>query len=633
MANQGETFQVTDALVKRRKWKNRLSIAAIVLIIAAVSAVSIGNYMRTRKAASSEDVETFGQHGAQGGLSDMVMASGTTSVGIDAVTFEIDFLEDTDLYVEEVYLSNGDEVQAGEKYIKFTDESITDARAELEATALSASLSYRSGVISNGESRLQAKYTYDAAMLEANYAQQVYDDTVAALEADYAQAVKSYEEAQEEYNEYYELVQNNAFYEEYDIANLKKAYEEAYDLYVNRKEYWDVTEDELKSSSTDSREMSVLPTLSGSIKKSSAGALDSENATHSPEMIYAVAISSKIKSDTNVINAVGDENPNEGSASEGGSGEESPGENNSNADNSGEEKEPSGGDSDKPSPPGDNGRPEGFGGRGNNQEEQDAKNDRKWIVKTVSLLEEEMEEAKENYEKALKEYEKEVDFAELNLQKLFNKLETARENYTDADIMYQKQMLSAKTTYETAAAKGKTAQTDYDTQLTSLADSLDRLQDAKEEAEDNLALFEELVGDGCLYTEEAGTVLMIMAQKGQALMGGSMVLAYSNPKEISVSVSVSQDDIAKLYVGEAANVMISDHGNYNGVIETINPVSSSDSRTSVAYTVTVRLEGDVSGLEQNLTASVIFGNETFGEKGGRDGRSGKEEKDASDKAD
>ena len=112
-----------------------------------------------------------------------------------------------------------------------------------------------------------------------------------------------------------------------------------------------------------------------------------------------------------------------------------------------------------------------------------------------------------------------------------------------------------------------------------------------------------------------------------------MVLAYSNPKEISVSVSISQDDIAKLYVGEAASVMISDYGNYNGVIEMINPVSSSDSRTSVTYTVTVRLEGDVSGLEQNLTANVIFGNETFGEKGGRDGRSGKEEKDASDQAD
>lgn len=570
MENQDEQLQDTDALVKRRKWKNRLSIAAVVFVIAAISAVSIGNYMRTRQADSAEEPDAFDRHGEPSGLSDMVMASGTTSVGVDAVTFEIDFLEDTDLYVEKVYLSNGDNVQAGEKYIKFTEESIADARAALEAEALSASLSYRSGVISNGESKLQAKYTYDAAMLEAQYAQQVYDDTVAQLEADYAQAVKSYEEAQEEYNTYYESVQNNSFYEEYDVADLKKAYEEAYDLYVDRKSYWEVTDDELNSSQTDSKEMSALPTLSD----------------------FA-------KNDTSVINVAKEDSTNEGDVGDDTANGDNPNEENPDGDSTNEEE--------KPSPPDKGARPEGFGGMAKQQEEQNAKNDRKWIVKTISLLEQEMEEAKENYEKALESYEDEVNSAELNLQKLSNQLETAREDYTDADVTYQKELLSAKTTYETAAAKGKTAQNDYDTQLASLEDSLDRLQDAKEEAESNLALFEELVGDGYLYTEEAGTVLMITAQEGQTLVGGSMVMAYSNPKEISVSVSVSQDDIAKLYVGESANVTISEHGSYNGVIEMINPVSSSDSRTSVAYSVTVRLEGDVSGLEQNLTANVVFG--------------------------
>ena len=74
-----------------------------------------------------------------------------------------------------------------------------------------------------------------------------------------------------------------------------------------------------------------------------------------------------------------------------------------------------------------------------------------------------------------------------------------------------------------------------------------------------------------------------------------------------MSVSVSQDDIAKLYVGQTASVVISDVGTYNGVIETINPIASSNSRTTVSYTVTVNLQGDVSGLDANLTASVIFG--------------------------
>ena len=130
---------------------------------------------------------------------------------------------------------------------------------------------------------------------------------------------------------------------------------------------------------------------------------------------------------------------------------------------------------------------------------------------------------------------------------------------------------------------------------------------AKQEAEENLALFESLIGDGYLYTQETGTILMSRAEEGETLAGGDIVFAYSNPEKITVSVAVSQDSIAQLSVGESAMVMISDYGNYNGVIESIDPVSSSDSRTSVTYTVEVALDGDVSDLSANLTATVIFG--------------------------
>ena len=244
------------------------------------------------------------------------------------------------------------------------------------------------------------------------------------------------------------------------------------------------------------------------------------------------------------------------------------------------------------------------------REEQEAKADRQWILKTVALLKERMEEAEEDYEQAKEDYEDEIDGAELKLQKLLNTYESKREAYEAAQITYQKECLSAKTTYETTLAKGQTAQNDYDTQLTSLSESLEKLADAKEEAQDNLALFESLIGDGYLYTDEAGTILMSRAEAGEVLTGDDIIFAYSNPDKITVSVAVSQDSIAQLSVGESAMVMISDYGNYSGVIESINPVASSDSRTSVTYTVEVALDGDVSALSANLTATVIFGMDT-----------------------
>lgn len=524
---------------KRRVGRKKL-VVTVIGVGMVLTAAGVAGTIYYRQTQSSTTQENGGQWGHQGGMNmndNLVTASGTTSIGVDAVTFAIDFLEDTSLYVEEVYVSSGDEVEAGTKYLKFTDDSIEDARSELESTAREAQIAYRSGVITTQESKIEAKYTYQQTLLDAQQAQQVYEDTLASLQATLDAAEDEYTQAQDDYNEYLYKVENNTFSEDYEIETKKTAYEEAYDLYVDRVEYWELTEDELDSLDSSSASMSGSSTTTVSTSTTSS---DSSGQGSAGGMMMGGNASSQTTA----------------------------------------------------------------------REEQEAKADRQWILKTVALLKERMEEAEEDYELAKEDYEDEIDGAELKLQKLLNTYESKREAYEAAQITYQKECLSAKTTYETTLAKGQTAQNDYDTQLTSLSESLEKLADAKEEAQDNLALFESLIGDGYLYTDEAGTILMSRAEAGEVLTGDDIIFAYSNPDKITVSVAVSQDSIAQLSVGESAMVMISDYGNYSGVIESINPVASSDSRTSVTYTVEVALDGDVSALSANLTATVIFGMDT-----------------------
>ncbi len=524
---------------KRRVGRKKL-VVTVIGVGMVLTAAGVAGTIYYRQTQSSTTQENGGQWGHQGGMNmndNLVTASGTTSIGVDAVTFAIDFLEDTSLYVEEVYVSSGDEVEAGTKYLKFTDDSIEDARSELESTAREAQIAYRSGVITTQESKIEAKYTYQQTLLDAQQAQQVYEDTLASLQATLDAAEDEYTQAQDDYNEYLYKVENNTFSEDYEIETKKTAYEEAYDLYVDRVEYWELTEDELDSLDSSSSSMSGSSTTTVSTSTTSS---DSSGQGSAGGMMMGGNASSQAAT----------------------------------------------------------------------REEQEAKADRQWILKTVALLKERMEEAEEDYEQAKEDYEDEIDGAELKLQKLLNTYESKREAYEEAQITYQKECLSAKTTYETTLAKGQTAQNDYDTQLTSLSESLEKLADAKEEAQDNLALFESLIGDGYLYTDEAGTILMSRAEAGEVLTGDDIIFAYSNPDKITVSVAVSQDSIAQLSVGESAMVMISDYGNYSGVIESINPVASSDSRTSVTYTVEVALDGDVSALSANLTATVIFGMDT-----------------------
>lgn len=496
------------------KAKQRLGTAVIIFMILLVAGGSLYVFFSTRKEGTQKQ-GMFGEERERfPGMEGMITASGTTAIGMDAVAFAIDFLEETNLYVEEVYASNGERVEAGAKLFKLTAESVEDARTELQNTAKEAELSYRSNVITTNQSKIQAKYTYEKALLEASQAAQVYEDKVAELQAQVDQAKSTYEEAQEAYQELYDAVTNNTLRDMYEVDAKKAAYEEAHEMYIKMVANSDLSEEELAGESMGEQEMS-------------AGTAGIQQAAGGAPM-----------------------------------------------------------------------------GRGVDREAVAYKNS---VIKTIQLLKEEDEEAEQAYEQAQSDYEAALESAELDLKTLLNKMESAKADYEETTLNFQKESTGAKTTYQLATAKQGTAKTDYDTTLTSLDESLEKLQDAKEEADENLALFEKLVGDGYYYIEETGTILMIRVSEGQTLSGEDMIFAYSNPAEISVSVSVSQENIAELAVGDEATVMISEKGNYKGIITMINPVASSDSRTSVSYTVELALEGDVSELEANLSATVMFG--------------------------
>lgn len=62
---------------------------------------------------------------------DMTAASGVTNVGITEASFDVENLT-TELEIEEVYAVSGEEVTAGDKILKLTEDSVEEARKELE---------------------------------------------------------------------------------------------------------------------------------------------------------------------------------------------------------------------------------------------------------------------------------------------------------------------------------------------------------------------------------------------------------------------------------------------------------------------------------------------------------------------
>ncbi|MDD3206470.1 MAG: hypothetical protein PHS74_12170, partial [Lachnospiraceae bacterium] len=98
----------------KKAWKeNRKRFAiilCIILLCMGVIAAGIIYYVMSQRSRMD--------NGRPGGMGTMqsdgsIVASGTTMVGMVEDSYDIDYLDD-DLYIEEVYISSGDEIQAGD---------------------------------------------------------------------------------------------------------------------------------------------------------------------------------------------------------------------------------------------------------------------------------------------------------------------------------------------------------------------------------------------------------------------------------------------------------------------------------------------------------------------------------------
>ena len=219
-----------------------------------------------------------------------------------------------------------------------------------------------------------------------------------------------------------------------------------------------------------------------------------------------------------------------------------------------------------------------------------------------------LEQNLEDLENAQAEYEDAVENASFELQTLKLNLSSLEKAVYEAEENYEIQAENALLTYETALSNADRAESDYETTVDKAESDLDELETAYEDAKENLELFEECIGDGYFYASESGDVLRTQVRTGGSLTSDSVIFMYSNPNKLTISVSVDQADIAKLTVGDECYA-ISDSVGAKGVITEIDPVSSSDSVTSVYYSVTVTVtseEDSTSTLSQNDSVTVLF---------------------------
>lgn len=188
-----------------------------------------------------------------------------------------------------------------------------------------------------------------------------------------------------------------------------------------------------------------------------------------------------------------------------------------------------------------------------------------------------------------------------NYDKLYTKLKAAQNAYTtrsiEAEKDYQKAMLSSANAESQYSVDVKGADSEVES-------ARDTLSDAKEALEE----FDECIGEvGVIYAEYAGTIMEVGYEAEDTLSSDTSIVTFADAEAVTMTVSVSQEDISQIAVGDVVNISLTAYEDeiFAGEVQGIDTSTSSGSST-VSYNVTVAFTGDVTGIYTDMTGNVTF---------------------------
>lgn len=218
----------------------------------------------------------------------------------------------------------------------------------------------------------------------------------------------------------------------------------------------------------------------------------------------------------------------------------------------------------------------------------------------------------QSYTAAKSQYESLLSWKEEWEKTIADDQETIAENnekIIKAQSLLETKQMDAQNTYELSRGTGELASDIYSYTVQSLQDAVDLAQAEYEEAQKLLADLEEFVGeDGIVYADGSGMVTNIYYEEGDDLVRTGSLLSYVKEDAYTVSIDVSEEDIADISIGDSVLIEFSAYPDesYEGTVIAVTTTKTSDHATTVSYPVEVRIEGDTKKLYGGMTANITF---------------------------
>lgn len=211
-------------------------------------------------------------------------------------------------------------------------------------------------------------------------------------------------------------------------------------------------------------------------------------------------------------------------------------------------------------------------------------------------------------QKLADQFEDDIKSLNEEIEQLLLDIQAAVRTMNQCQLDYEKAKLDLGKTQDTDAYYASKASEWYSIQTASLDNELSAAQKSYDAAVEKLAEFDSYVQDNGILSEYSGVVAEVKFSQGDTLSGGSSLVVLNDQESVTMDVSLGEDDYNAVDKDGAVNIVFTAYPDeiYSGRITEVSDAEYDSSSGSVYYTVTVTVQGEVSGLYEGMTGSVTF---------------------------
>lgn len=211
-------------------------------------------------------------------------------------------------------------------------------------------------------------------------------------------------------------------------------------------------------------------------------------------------------------------------------------------------------------------------------------------------------------QKLADQFEDDIKSLNEEIEQLLLDIQAAVRTMNQCQLDYEKAKLDLGKTQDTDAYYASKASEWYRIQTASLDNELSAAQKSYDAAVEKLAEFDSYVQDNGILSEYSGVVAEVKLSQGDTLSGGSSLVVLNDQESVTMDVSLGEDDYNAVDKDGAVNIVFTAYPDeiYSGRITEVSDAEYDSSSGSVYYTVTVTVQGEVSGLYEGMTGSVTF---------------------------